>query len=213
MLIRDATETDLRRLLAILNEAIADTTARWTETPETPATVRAWVEACRERGLPVIVAERDGVVAGFGSLAPFRAYSGFRHTVEHSLYVDPAAKRRGVGRALLAALEERARAGGLHTMVGLIGADNEGSLALHRAAGFVEMGRLRELGFKFGPLARSRGHAEDAVTLRLAACACPCCLQPLSPRHVQQSRFAALPSSYSISTARSSTVLPISSAR
>ncbi len=147
---RDATEADLPQLVAIINEAIAHTTARWTETPETLESGRAWLEASIRRGLPVIVAEEDGTVAGFGSLGSFRAYSGFRHTVEHSIYVDPSVKRRGHGRALLAALEERARAAGHHVMVGTIGADNEGSLALHRQAGFVEVGRMPEIGIKFG---------------------------------------------------------------
>ncbi len=150
MIIRDANEADLPQLVAILNEAITRTTARWTETPETLESGRAWLEASTRRGLPVIVGEQDGTVAGFGSLAPFRTYSGFRHTIEHSVYVDPAAGRRGHGRALLAALEERARAAGHHVMVGTIGADNEGSLALHRQAGFVEVGRMPEIGVKFG---------------------------------------------------------------
>ena len=151
MLIRDATEADLPQLVAILNDAIAHTTARWTETLETLESCRAWLEVSIGRGLPVIVGEQgDGTVIGFGSLAPFRTYSGFRHTIEHSVYVDPAAARRGHGRALLIALEERARATDHHVIVGTIGADNEGSLALHRQAGFVEVGRMPEIGFKFG---------------------------------------------------------------
>ena len=150
MIIRDAIESDLPRLLAILNEAIAHTTARWTETPETLESGRAWLEASRRRGLSVIVGEQDGTIVGLGSLAPFRTFSGFRHTIEHSVYVDPAVGRRGHGRALLAALEQRARAAGHHVMVGTIAADNEGSLALHRRAGFVEVGRMPEIGVKFG---------------------------------------------------------------
>ena len=71
--IRDATEADLPRLLGILNEAIATTTARWTEMLETPEGVRAWLAACAGRGLPVIVAERDGVVDGCGARSPVRA--------------------------------------------------------------------------------------------------------------------------------------------
>lgn len=150
MLIRDATEADLSQLVAIINEAIAQTTARWTDTPETVESGKAWLEASARRGLPVILGEQDDTVVGFGSLAPFRTFSGFRHTIEHSVYVDPAAARRGYGRALLAALEERARASGHHVMVGTIGADNAGSLALHRRAGFVEVGRMPEVGHKFG---------------------------------------------------------------
>ena len=150
MVIRDASDADLPCLLAIVNEAITGTTARWTDALETPDGGRAWLEASRRRELPVIVVEQDGVVVGYGALDSFRSFSGFRRTIEHALYVDPAAKRRGYGRLLLAALEERARAAGHHVMVGAITAENEASLALHRTAGFVEVGRMPEVGFKFG---------------------------------------------------------------
>ncbi len=150
MPIRDATEADLPQLVAILNEAIANTTARWSDASETLESRAAWLAANRASGFAVLVAEADGTVAGFAALAPFRTYSGFRHTVEHSVFVDPAAARRGHGRALLDALEQRARVAGHHGMVGTIGADNAGSLALHRRAGFVEVGRMPEVGCKSG---------------------------------------------------------------
>lgn len=150
VLIRDATGADLPKIVAILNQAIAETTALWTDEPETLESRRAWLDARRMAGSSVIVAERHGEVVGFGSVAPFRSQAGFRHTVEHSLYVDPAAKRGGIGRALLTALEGQARASRMHAMVGAIAADNEASLALHRAAGFLETGRMPEVGIKFG---------------------------------------------------------------
>ena len=150
MIVRDATAADLPQLVAIINEAIVHTTARWTEMPETLESGMAWLDASVRRGLPVIVGEQDGTIAGFGSLASFRTFSGFRYTIEHSVYVHARVKRRGLGRVLLAALEERARTAGYHVMVGTIGADNEGSLALHRQAGFIEVGRMPEIGFKFG---------------------------------------------------------------
>lgn len=71
-------------------------------------------------------------------------------TVEHSVYVAPEAQRRGVGRVLLDALIARATAEGLHVMVGGIDADNAASLALHRALGFEEAGRMGEVAAKFG---------------------------------------------------------------
>ncbi len=150
LVIRDAIDADLPRLLAITNEAVSNTTARWSDAPETLESRAAWLAACRADGYAVLVIDDGDTVAGFGALGSFRAYAGFRHTVEHSVYVDPRAARRGHGRALLAALEQRARAAGHHVMVGTIGADNEGSLALHRQAGFVEVGRMPEVGFKFG---------------------------------------------------------------
>ena len=148
--IRDAVEADLPAIRAILNEAIATTTARWSDEAETTEAVAAWFAAATARRHPVLVAHDDGDVLGYGSFAPFRVLPGYRFTVEHTLYVRPAAQRRGIGGALLRALTDRARAAGLHTMVGLIAADNDASLALHRAAGFAVVGRMEAVGYKFG---------------------------------------------------------------
>jgi L-amino acid N-acyltransferase YncA len=148
--IRDATEADLPRILEITNEAIANTTAVWSLVPATLETRRAWLLERRNRGFPVLVAEQGGAVVGFASYGDFRPWEGYLHTVEHSLYVDPDAQGRGVGRALLAALIERAEAQGKHAMIAGIEADNAASVALHRRAGFEEAGLLREVGRKFG---------------------------------------------------------------
>ncbi len=148
-MIRDATGADLGHILAITNQAIAETTALWTITPATMAVRGAWMAERTAAGFPVIVAEADGVVAGFGSYGPFRPHDGYLHTVEHSLYVDPACQGQGHGRALLAALVARARGQGKHVMIGGIEAGNAASLALHRAAGFSDAGTLHEVGRKF----------------------------------------------------------------
>jgi L-amino acid N-acyltransferase YncA len=69
--------------------------------------------------------------------------------MEHSVYVRPSHQGRGIGRALLVAVIEAARADGVHALIGGLSADNEVSLALHRSLGFVEVGRLPEVGRKF----------------------------------------------------------------
>ncbi len=147
--VRDATEADLARILAITNQAIGETTALWTITPATLDTRAAWMRERLGGGFPVLVAEHGGEVAGFASFGPFRPHDGYLHTVEHSLYVDPPRQGRGLGRALLAALVARATLAGKHAMVGGIEASNAASIALHRAAGFEEAGTLREVGRKF----------------------------------------------------------------
>ena len=149
-MIRDVAGTDLPRILAITNQAIAETTALWTIAPATLETRGAWMGERLAQGFPVVVAELAGEVAGFGSYGPFRPHDGYLHTVEHSLYVDPAHQGRGLGRALLAELVERARAGGKHAMVGGVEAGNAASIRLHLAAGFEPAGTLREVGRKFG---------------------------------------------------------------
>jgi L-amino acid N-acyltransferase YncA len=150
LLIRDATEADLPRILEIFNDAIVHTTAVWTLTPVTLENRRAWLRDRLANGFPVVVAEANGEVAGFASYGVFRAFEGFKHTVEHSVYVHEHARGRGIGRTLLSAMIAHAERGGIHVMVGAIDAENGASIALHKSAGFVEAGVLRESGRKFG---------------------------------------------------------------
>jgi len=148
-MIRDATDADLARILAITNQAILHTTALWTITQATLETRADWMRGRRDGGFPVIVAERDGTVGGFASFGPFRPHDGYLHSVEHSLYVDPAMQRRGLGGAMLAELIRRGHAMGKHAMIGGIEANNAASIRLHEALGFEVAGTLREVGRKF----------------------------------------------------------------
>lgn len=149
-MIRDATAADQGCLLVIFNHAVEHTTAVYDETPRSPAAQAEWFAAKQAAGLPVLVAEAGGTVAGFASYGPFRPFPGFRHTVENSLYVDPACFGRGIGSALLAATIDHARAAGRHAMVAAIDGGNPVSLRLHGKFGFREVGRLPETGTKFG---------------------------------------------------------------
>jgi L-amino acid N-acyltransferase YncA len=148
--IRDATMEDVPRLLAIINQAILHTTAVWALAPTTLEARRTWLTERQDKGFPVLVADLDGVVAGFASYGDYRPWEGYLHTVEHSVYVDPAAQGRGIGLALLAALIGRAEEQGKHVMVAGIEAGNTASIALHRKVGFQEAGVLHEVGRKFG---------------------------------------------------------------
>lgn len=150
MTIRDATAADAAAVAAIYNHAVATTTAVWHGTLTDAADRAAWIADRQGAGFAVLVAEEGGAIAGFAAFGPFRAFAGYRHTVEHSVYVAPGAQRRGTGRALLAALIARARATGFHAMIGAIDATNAPSLALHRALGFVQTGHLPQVGAKFG---------------------------------------------------------------
>lgn len=150
LIIRDAREDDLPGIRAITNEAILNTTAIWDTEPVSLIDRRTWWSGRVREGFPVLVAEEGGPILAFGSYAGFRPRVGFRHTVEHSVYVSPEAQGRGVGRAMLAALIARAEQAGLHVMIGGIEAGNAASIALHAKAGFTEAGVLRETGWKFG---------------------------------------------------------------
>ncbi len=150
MIVRDAAEADLGGILAIYNDVIASSTAVWTETQSTLEDRKAWFEARRALGYPVLVAEDALGVAGFASFGDFRAWPGYRFTVEHSIHVRRDVRRSGVGRLLLPALIERARALGKKVLIAGIDGENQGSLDFHRQHGFVDGGRLKKIGFKFG---------------------------------------------------------------
>jgi L-amino acid N-acyltransferase YncA len=147
--LRDATEADLSAIVEITNQAILYTTAVWSLTPVTIEARTAWLHERQGRGFPVIVAVDGDEVLGFASFGDFRAWEGYLHTVEHSLYVRPEAQGRGIGRALLTELVARATARGSHVMVAGIEAGNEVSIALHQRLGFEDGGCLRQVGRKF----------------------------------------------------------------
>jgi phosphinothricin acetyltransferase len=149
IVIRPATDADLDGILAIYNHAVVNTTAIWNDAVVDLDNRRAWWRGRTEAGFPVLVAVEGGAVLGYASYGPFRAFDGYRQTVEHSVYVAETARRRGAASALLAALEAEARRAGMHVMLGGIAADNEPSLRLHAKHGFVETGRMPEVGQKF----------------------------------------------------------------
>ena len=149
-IIRDAREADLPTVLAIHNDAVLNGTALWTTQPSDLAGRAAVIAQRRAKGFPYIVAEQDGEVAGYGSFGDFRPHDGYFKTVEHSLYVRPDFQRRGIASGLLERLIDDARALDKHVMVGGITTDNTASIALHARYGFVETGRMPQVGFKFG---------------------------------------------------------------
>lgn len=150
--IRPADEArDSGAILAIFNHEIVHSTALYEEEPRTTATMATWFASKAAGQWPVLVAEdTTGRLLGFASYGPFRAYPSFRHTVEHSVYVSPGARRQGVATVLLQALLAQASREALHTMIGAIDAENHASLALHAALGFATVGHLHQTGHKFG---------------------------------------------------------------
>ncbi len=149
MPIRPATEADLPAITAIFNDVIATSTAIYADDPLTIEDRTAWFAQRRAVGYPVLVAD-DGAVAGVASFGDFRAWPGFRHTVEHSVHIRADARGRGLGSALVGALFEPARALGKHVMIAGIDAANAGSIRMHERLGFRRGAVLREVGRKSG---------------------------------------------------------------
>ena len=158
--VRDMTAADLAAVRAIFNHAVDHTTAIWSEAHRTADEQAAWFAEKTAGDWPALVAADGEEVLGYATLGPFRPQPGFRLTAEHAVYVAPTARRRGAGRALVAALLERAAAKGLRVVIAAVSGDNPGSLALHEGLGFREVGRLPGVGVKWGrPL--------DAVFLQI----------------------------------------------
>jgi phosphinothricin acetyltransferase len=151
--IRDATENDVAALADLFNALIHTTTYGYRDAPTTAEEQLVWLRERTAAGFATLVAEDDGEVIGCAHWAGFRGgndrWSGYRHTVEHSIHVDGRHHRRGIGRVLMDALIERARAAGVHVLVAGIDSSNEPSIAFHAALGFVEVARMPEVGRKF----------------------------------------------------------------
>ena len=151
MLIRASIQDDLPVICEIYNDAVANTTAIWNETLVDVANRTAWLKARVDAGYPVLVAVSDeGDVVGYASFGDWRAFDGYRHTVEHSVYVHKDRRGGGIGRKLMVALIAEAERLGKHVMIAGIESENTASIRLHAQLGFVDTGRMREVGTKFG---------------------------------------------------------------
>jgi phosphinothricin acetyltransferase len=143
---RPACPGDAAAIATIWNHYIRETAATFNSVEKTAPDVAATIAAnpC------LMVAETEGRVAGFASFVQFRGGIGYRHTMEHTVLVAPGLSRRGLGRALMAALEDRARASGVHSLLAGVSGENPAGIAFHRALGYGEVARLPEVGRKFG---------------------------------------------------------------
>jgi phosphinothricin acetyltransferase len=138
-------------VLAIFNDAIANTTALYEYKSRTREAIHAWFSAKANADYPVVGVENSsGELLGFASYGPFRAWPAYKYSVEHSVYVAARFRQRGVGRLLLERLIESARDQDYHVLVGGIDAANEASIALHRSLGFSHCGTVKQVGWKFG---------------------------------------------------------------
>ena len=150
MMIRPATEQDIPAITAIFNEAVANSNAIWTEKQDSEAERLTWMKARLALGYPVLVTAEGPVVLGYGTFGDFRAFPGYRYSVEHSVYIDADHRGRGLGRVIVDELVAAATALGKHVMIAGIDGGNPASLRLHAQAGFVEVARMPEVGRKFG---------------------------------------------------------------
>jgi L-amino acid N-acyltransferase len=146
--IRPAIEQDAAAISDIYNHYVLCSTCTYQEQAESLADRVAWL---RRHGPqhPVLVATIEGKLVGWAALSPFHRRTAFRHTVENAVYVHPDRHQQGIGTQLLTALLDEASRIGHHCVVAVIDSSQSASLSLHQQLGFVEAGRLREVGRKF----------------------------------------------------------------
>jgi L-amino acid N-acyltransferase len=147
--IRLAGPGDLGAINDIYNYYVLHSTCTYQESPEPMEGREKWFT---QHGPvhPVIVAEMDGRIAGWGSLSAYHVRSAYRHTVENSVYIHHEFHRRGIGTIILADLIERARTIGHRAIIAGIDGDQLASVKLHAKFGFETVGHFKQLGFKFG---------------------------------------------------------------
>ena len=151
MQLRDCVPGDIAAVTAIYAHHVLYSTASFEEAPPSLAEMTARFDTVRAQGLPYLVAETGGKVAGYVYATLYRPRSAYRFTLEHSVYIDQASRGRGIGRALLTELLRQCEGLGYRQMIAVIGdSGNQASIGLHTALGFTPAGILRSAGFKFG---------------------------------------------------------------
>jgi phosphinothricin acetyltransferase len=149
--LRPARPEDLPAIHSIYAHHVLHGLASFEEEPPSVEELERRYRDITQRGLPYLVAEYDGVIAGYGYCAPYRARSAYRYALEDSLYVRADMLGRGVGSALLNELIRQSEALGYRQLIAVIGdSAHAASISLHAACGFLRVGTLRSVGFKFG---------------------------------------------------------------
>ena len=147
--IRPYQTEDTQAILDIINYNIFHLFALYDYNIRTYEQQKAILDDKLAKKFPVIVAEADGQVVGFGMYSEFRFREAYKFTVEHSVYVANDYHGKGIGNLLLAELIALAKAQKLHTMIAVIDAENQGSVSFHEKFGFKTVGIIKESGYKF----------------------------------------------------------------
>lgn len=147
--IRPYKTDDTQAILDIVNHNILHSTSLYDYNIRSYEQQKTILEEKINKNFPVIVAELDGIVVGFGMYSEFRFREAYQFTVEHSVYVSEDFHGNGVGKQLLQELINLARKQKLHTMIGVIDSENQGSVVFHEKFGFKTVGIIKESGYKF----------------------------------------------------------------
>lgn len=147
--IRPYQTEDTQCILDIINHSILHSTALYDYNCRTYEKQKSILEEKINKKFPVIVAEIENKVVGFGMYSEFRFREAYQFTVEHSVYIDENFQGKGIGKLLLTKLIALAKEQKLHTMIGVIDSENTDSILFHEKFGFKTVGIINESGYKF----------------------------------------------------------------
>jgi len=150
LVVRASTEADVPAMMAIYADYIHRGLGDYEAEPLDPDDMKRRRKTMLNKRLPHVVAETNGMIAGYAYVVPFRKRPAYRYAVKHSIYVHRDYVSRGIGRALMKVLIDACAQAGYRQMIGYVDAANEPSLSLHDAFGFTRAGLLPAVGFKFG---------------------------------------------------------------
>jgi len=150
LMIREATSDDAEAIRLIYNHEVENETSTMDLVPRTLETQREWIAARSGSFCAVVAVDSSGTVLGFGALSEYKDRSGYRSTVENSVYVHRDVARRGIGKQILLHLLETATVSGFHSVIARIEAQSLASRGLHSSCGFELVGIEKQVARKFG---------------------------------------------------------------
>ncbi|MFJ7891179.1 GNAT family N-acetyltransferase [Lysinibacillus xylanilyticus] len=148
-MIRLMEEQDLPGVLDIYNEIILTSKAVYRYETQLLEEKRQWFKEQQTLGNPLLVFDENGIVAGFATYSQFRPYPGYKHTMEHSVYVHKDHYQKGIASQLMQELIRIAKEQGVKTLVAGIDGENIGSIKVHEKLGFKYVGTIKNAGYKF----------------------------------------------------------------
>jgi len=144
-----ASVDDAKAITAIWNPVISSTTVTFNSVEKSAADVAAMIKDRRAAGHAFLVARQGNDLLGFATYGQFRNGVGYVHTIEHTVILADHTRGKGVGRALISALESHAHTNGVHSMIASVAAENIAAIAFHKAVGFTQVAYIPEAGRKF----------------------------------------------------------------
>jgi len=149
MILRAAVPADIPAVLDIWNPVIRDSVATFNSIQKTPRDLTQMIADKAALGHGFLIGEAEGQILGFATYGQFRGGIGYAHTMEHTIVLGPATRRKGLGRILLLAIEVHARAYGAHSIFAGVCAENTDARAFHAAMGYAHVATLAAVGYKF----------------------------------------------------------------